>query len=98
MTSAGGQSWFQSFDFFTSVMTFTPKLTFSAACLTSAATWLTSAAAFKAIKVIKYAKKRPKSSQQLHKFFTDVIVRNQLFGSFARSDLQAINYRFFLVT
>ena len=39
-------------DFFTSVMAFTPKLMFPA-------TWLMSAAAFKAIKVIKCAKKRP---------------------------------------
>ena len=59
-------------DFFMSVMAFTPKLTF-------AATWLTSAAAFKAIKVIKYAKNRPKSSRQLRKFFSDVIDRKSTF-------------------
>ena len=34
---------------------------------------------FKAIKVIKYAKKRPKSSRQLHKFFSDVIDRKLTF-------------------
>ena len=56
-----------------------------------AAAWLTSVAAFKAIKVIKYAKKRPQSSQQLRKFFSDVLTENQLFGSSAGSDLQAIN-------
>ena len=51
-------------DFFKSMMAFTHKLTFRAA-------WLMSAAAFKAI---KYTKKRPKSSQQLRKFFNYVIV------------------------
>ena len=62
-------------DFFTPMMAFTPKFT--------------SAATFKAIKVIKYAKKRPKSSQLL-KFFSDVIARKSTFGSSAGSDLLAI--------
>ena len=59
-------------DFFMFVMAFTPKLMFAAA-------WLTTAAAFKAIKVIKYAKKRPKSSRQLRKIFSDVIDRKSTF-------------------
>ena len=71
-------------DFFTSVMAFTPKLTFAAA-------WLTSAVAFKTIKVIKYAKKRPKSSRQLREFSVSRATEKLIFGSFAGSDLQAIS-------
>ena len=61
-------------DFVRSVMAFTPKLTFPAA-------WLMSVAA---IKVIKYAKKCPKSSQQLRKFFSDVFDRKSTFRYLCR--------------
>ena len=56
-------------DFFTTVMAFTPKLLFRSA-------WLTSTAAYK---VIKYTKNRPKSGQQLRKFFSDVIDQKSTF-------------------
>ena len=42
------------------------------------------------LKVIKYAKKRPKSSRQLREFSVNRATENQLFSSSAWSDLQAI--------
>ena len=71
-------------DFFTSMMAFTHKLTFRAA-------WLTSTAAFKAIEVIKYAKKNaPNQANNFPKFSVMSLTENQLFGSSAGSNLQAI--------
>ena len=67
-------------DFFTSVMAFTTKLRF-------VASWMTSAAAFKAIKVIKYAKKRPKSSQQLRELSVSRATEKLIIRSSAVTDL-----------
>ena len=50
-----------------------------------------SAAAFKAIKVIKYAKKHPNQADKLANFSVMLLSKNQLFGSSAGSDLQAIS-------
>ena len=69
-------------DFLASVIAFTPKLTF--------------AAAFKAIKVIKYAKKNaPNQADNFANFSVMLLSKIQLFGSFAGSDLQAISLSFY---
>ena len=71
-------------DFFTSVMAFTPRLTFPAA-------WLTSAVAFKAIKVVKYAKNAPYQADNFANFSVMLMTKNQVFRCSAGSDLQAID-------
>ena len=69
-------------------MAFTPKLTFAAA-------WLTSSTAFKAIKVFKHAKNAPNQADNFANFSEMLWAENQLFGSSAGSDLQAIKLQIF---
>ena len=64
------------------MMAFTPKLTFDVR-----GRLVMSAAALNAIKVIKYAKKRPKSSRQLRKFSVSRATEKLIIRSSAVTDL-----------
>ena len=84
------QSWFQRFDVCGGLCGLFHIRDGLHTKLMLAAAWLTSAAGFKAMKVIKCIKKRPLSSRQLRKLLM-LLSENQLFGTSAGSDLQAIN-------